>query len=105
MILETSKSLREDFLHQNAFHEVDTFASMDKQYRMLRNIISFHHLCKDALERGSTIQEVFSLPVRDQIARMRYVDEKELQKIDDLLPQMKKEVEKLLPEGGMGDVA
>jgi len=105
MILETAKSLREDFLHQNAFHEIDTYASMDKQFKMLRNIISFHHLCKDALERGSTIQEVFSLPVREKIARMRYVDEKELDKVDDLLSQMKEEVEKLLPEGGMGDVA
>lgn len=105
MILETAKSLREDFLHQNAFHEIDTYASMDKQYKMLRNIIFFHHLGKEALEHGSTIQNVFSLPVRDEIARMRYVDEKELTKIDGLLPRMKKEVEDLMPEGGMGDVA
>ncbi|MDO9508090.1 MAG: V-type ATP synthase subunit A [Thermovirgaceae bacterium] len=105
MILETAKSLREDFLHQNAFHEIDTYASMDKQFRMLRNIISFHHLCRDALERGSMIQDIFALPVREQIARMRYEDEKKLDRIDALLPQMKKEVEGLLSEGGMGDVA
>jgi V/A-type H+-transporting ATPase subunit A len=105
MILETAKSLREDFLHQNAFHEIDTFASMDKQYRMLRNIISFHHLCMDAIEHGSAIKDLFSLPIREEIARMRYVDEKELDKIDGLLPEMKKQVEELLPEGGMGDVA
>ncbi|HRV70529.1 MAG TPA: V-type ATP synthase subunit A [Thermovirgaceae bacterium] len=105
MILETAKSLREDFLHQNAFHEIDTFASMDKQYRMLRNIIGFHHLCMDAIEHGSTIQDLFSLPVREGIAKMRYVDEKELDKIDELLPEMKKQVEELSPEGGMGDVA
>jgi V/A-type H+-transporting ATPase subunit A len=105
MNLETAKSLREDFLHQNAFHEIDTFASMDKQYRMLRNIISFHHLCMDAIEHGSAIKDLFSLPIREEIARMRYVDEKELDKIDGLLPEMKKQVEELLPEGGMGDVA
>jgi V/A-type H+-transporting ATPase subunit A len=105
MILETAKSLREDFLHQNAFHEIDTYASMDKQYKMLRNIIYFHHLGKEALEHGSTIQNVFSLPVRDEIARMRYIDEKELEKIDELMPRMKKEVDDLMPEGGMGDVA
>jgi len=105
MILETAKSLREDFLHQNAFHEIDTYASMDKQFRMLRNIVSFHHLCMDAIERGTMIQDLFALPVREQISRMRYEDEKELDKIDALLPQMKKEVEELLPEGGMDDVA
>ena len=105
MILETAKSLREDFLHQNAYHEVDTYASMDKQFKMLRNIIHFHHLCQNALERGSTIQEINALPVRDQIARMRYEDEKQLNRIDELLSVMKEEVDKLLSEGGMGDVA
>jgi len=105
MILETAKSLREDFLHQNAYHEVDTYASMDKQFKMLRNIVHFHHLCQNALERGCTIQEINVLPVRDQIARMRYEDENELNRIDELLPVMKEEVDKLLSEGGMGDVA
>ncbi len=105
MILETAKSLREDFLHQNAYHEVDTYASMDKQFKMLRNIVHFHHLCQNALERGCTIQEINALPVRDQIARMRYEDEKKLNRIDELLPVMKEEVDKLLSEGGMGDVA
>ena len=105
MVLETAKSLREDFLHQNAYHEVDTYASMDKQFKMLRNIIHFHHLCQNALERGATIQEINALPVRDLIARMRYEDEKELKRIDELLPVMKEEVDRLLSEGGMGDVA
>ena len=105
MILESAKSLREDFLHQNAYHEVDTYTSMDKQFRMLENIIVFHHLSRDAIEQGSMIQDIFSLPVREQIARMRYVDEDDLDKIDALLPQMKKEIKELLPEGGMGDVA
>lgn len=105
MILETAKSLREDFLHQNAYHEVDTYASMDKQFKMLRNIVHFHHLCQNALERGCTIQEINALPVRDQIARMRYEDENKLNRIDELLPVMKEEVDKLLSEGGMGDVA
>ena len=78
---------------------------MDKQFRMLENIIVFHHLSMDAIEQGSMIQDIFSLPVREQIARMRYVDEENLEKIDGLLTQMKKEIKELLPEGGMGDVA
>lgn len=105
MIIETAKSLREDFLHQNAYHEIDTYTSMNKQFRMLENIIVFHHLSMDAIEHGSMIQDIFVLPVRDQIARMRYVDEENLDKIEALLTQMKKEINELLPEGGMGDVA
>ncbi|MDD3426703.1 MAG: V-type ATP synthase subunit A, partial [Aminobacterium sp.] len=64
MVLETSKSLREDFLHQNAFHEIDTYASMEKQFKMLKNILIFHHLGMDALKRGASMDEVFNLPVR-----------------------------------------
>ncbi|MDR1741503.1 MAG: V-type ATP synthase subunit A, partial [Synergistaceae bacterium] len=52
MVLETAKSLREDFLHQNAFHEIDTYASMDKQFKMLKTIVRFHHAGMDALKKG-----------------------------------------------------
>ena len=58
MVLETSKSLREDFLHQNAFHEVDTYASMEKQFKMLKNILIFHHLGMDALKQGASMSDV-----------------------------------------------
>ncbi|MGC9490260.1 MAG: V-type ATP synthase subunit A [Thermovirgaceae bacterium] len=105
MILETAKSIREDFLHQNAFHEIDTFASMDKQTKMLRTIMTFHDLCMDALKRGAILSDILGLKVREKIARMRYLSEDDLESIDELEPEMKQQVNKLLPEGSIGDVA
>ncbi|HAA47174.1 MAG TPA: V-type ATP synthase subunit A [Synergistaceae bacterium] len=105
MILETAKSIREDFLHQNAFHEVDTYASMDKQTKMLRTIMVFHDLCMDALKRGAMLNDILRLEVREKIARMRYLSEGDLESIDALEPEMKQQVNKLLPEGSIGDVA
>ncbi|UCE17427.1 MAG: V-type ATP synthase subunit A [Gemmatimonadota bacterium] len=84
LILETSRSLREDFLHQNAFHEVDTYASVDKQYKMLKLILNMHERSKEALERGATVDQLSELPLREKIARARYTPEKELVKIDEI---------------------
>lgn len=105
MILETAKSIREDFLHQNAFHEIDTFASMDKQTKMLRTIMAFHDLCMDALKGGAMLNDILALEVREKIARMRYLSEEDLGSIDALEQDMKEQVNKLLPEGSIGDVA
>ena len=105
MILETAKSLREDFLHQNAFHEVDTYASMDKQFRMLRNILSFHHLAMEALGRGALLKDVIELPIREEIARMRYIDEKELAQLDGLEDTIKTVLGNLATTGGDEDAA
>jgi len=104
MILETAKSIREDFLHQNAFHEVDTYASMDKQFKMLKNILYFHELSMDALKKGALLNDILKLDVREKIARMRYVSEDKLEEIDKLEPEIKGQIEGLLPEGGFSDV-
>ena len=97
LLLETAKSLREDFLHQNAFHEIDTYASMDKQFRMLRNILTFHHVAMEALKRGAQLKDVTELEVRDKITRMRYIDEKELETLDALEEEIKAQVGQLVP--------
>jgi len=104
MILETAKSIREDFLHQNAFHEVDTYASMDKQFKMIKNILYFHELGMDALKKGALLNDILKLEVREKIARMRYVSEDKLEEIDKLEPEIKGQIEGLLPEGGFSDV-
>ena len=77
LTLEVSRSIREDFLHQNAFHEVDTYTSLAKQAAMLSTILRYHDLGKAALERGANIDAVERLPVRDRVARMRYLTEAE----------------------------
>lgn len=72
LILETARSLREDFLHQNAFHLEDTYSSLRKQYLMLRNILHFHHLGLKALEAGIELETILSLSVKEKIAMMKY---------------------------------
>ncbi|MCF7935115.1 MAG: V-type ATP synthase subunit A [Synergistales bacterium] len=105
MVLETAKSLREDFLHQNAFHEIDTYASMEKQFLMLKNILEFHREGLDALNRGTPMDSLFSLPVREKIARMRYQEESDLDTIRALEDEIVQAIQEILPTGGESDVA
>ena len=105
MVMETAKSLREDFLHQNAFHEIDTYASMEKQFKMLRMIINFHHAGLDALHKGAPMNKLFNLPVREQIARMRYLEEKDIAQIDKLDDTIKEQVNAIIPVGGDSNAA
>ncbi|GAF78870.1 unnamed protein product, partial [marine sediment metagenome] len=65
LALETARSIREDFLHQNAFHEVDTFTPMAKQYEMLNTILNFHTQALAAIDRAVDTAEIFKLPVRE----------------------------------------
>ena len=100
MTMETAKSLREDFLHQNAFSDVDTYTSREKQFKMLTTILKFHHHGLDALNSGVPMNKLFNLPVREKIARMGLVSEKELEKIDALEGEMRDEIAQLLAAGG-----
>lgn len=75
LILETAKSIREDFLHQNAFHQVDTYTSLGKQYRMLKVILEFYHLGKEKLKKGEDFDKIVRLPVRQKISRLKYIAE------------------------------
>nr|MBO4518155.1 V-type ATP synthase subunit A [Clostridia bacterium] len=73
LTLETAKSIREDYLHQNAFHEVDTFTSPEKQYKILKLIYDFHRLSGEALEKGAEYGDIINLPVREKIGRAKYI--------------------------------
>ncbi len=75
LILEVAKSIREDYLHQNAFHDVDTYTSMHKQYRLLRLILQFYYKGKEVLEAGANIKEIFDLPIRERVGRAKYIEE------------------------------
>jgi V/A-type H+-transporting ATPase subunit A len=76
LILESSRSIREDFLHQNAFHPQDTYTSLRKQYLMLRTILHFHNLGLRALEDVS-LDNILMLPVREKIAKLKYLPEED----------------------------
>jgi len=77
LVLETAKSIREDFLHQHAFHEIDTFTPLQKQVEMLNIILKFHERCEKELERGAVISEILAHPAKKEIARMKFLREKE----------------------------
>ena len=95
LLLESAKSIREDFLHQVAFDEIDTYCSFDKQKKMLTLIINAHDAFSNALKRGVKLQDIIELPVREKIARAKYVLEENLEKIDEIDEEVKEEVAKL----------
>ena len=84
LILEGARSIREDFLHQNAFHEIDTFASLEKQYKMLATCLFNYNQAKEALARGISFNDITGMDVRERISRMRYLPESDITKIDSL---------------------
>ncbi|MCH5297519.1 MAG: V-type ATP synthase subunit A [Ruminococcus sp.] len=73
--LETSRSIREDYLHQNAFDSVDTYTSLKKQVLMMRAIMNFYDKAIDALKKGADIEMLVNMPVRETIGRFKYVEE------------------------------
>lgn len=82
LILEVAKSIREDFLHQNAFHEIDTYSSLAKQYRMLKVILEFYRLSKEKLKEGMNFDKIIALAVREKISRLKYIAENNLKEFE-----------------------
>ena len=99
MIMETAKSIREDYLHQDAFHEVDTYATLKKQCTMLKLILEAHDLAIKAVEEDVEVDEILELPAREAISRSKYIEENNLAKFDELSKQMADEIETLICEG------
>ena len=77
--METARSIREDFLHQLAFHEVDTYSSLRKQYLMMKLVLRFYDGSLDALKNGADIEKLVSIPSRESIGRFKYVPEKDIE--------------------------
>ena len=73
--MEAARSIREDFLHQNSFHEVDTYTSLKKQYMMMQLVNAFYEKAVEALGKGAELRKLISMPVREQIGRFKYVRE------------------------------
>jgi len=94
--LEAARSIREDFLHQDAFHEIDTYSSLEKQAAMLELILAYYDTCTKALEQGVSINALVRLPVREAIGRFKYTPDEhmreEARKIADQLDAQAKEL-------------
>ncbi len=78
--MEAARSIREDFLHQLAFHEVDTYSSLNKQYHMMKLVIKYYDESLAALQAGASIERIVALPVRESIGRFKYVKEDDVDK-------------------------
>lgn len=103
LVLEVAKTIREDFLHQNAFHDVDTYTSLTKQYRMLKLILMFFAEAQKALDAGAVFSEVENLAVRERIARAKYLKEEDINVFDDIEKELKQEIAELLEGGKLND--
>jgi len=90
LILEVAKSIREDFLHQNAFHEVDTYTSLSKQFRMLKVIMGFYRLSREKLKEGVELEKITRMPIREKISRLKYIAEDRLGEFDTIEEELKK---------------
>lgn len=100
MKLHTSKSIREDFLQQNAFHDVDTFCPLEKQFKMLDTILYFYDKGQEALVKGVYFSEIEELDVKESIARMKYLPNDELEKLDEIKDKIDSQLKNLV---GVGD--
>jgi len=96
LTLEVARSIREDFLHQNAFHEVDTYTSLLKQYEMLKIVLYFGQAAQEALERDVPISEIEKMAVRERIARAKYEPEDRLDSVRAIKEEIDKEMEALI---------
>jgi len=96
LLMDTAKSIREDYLHQNAFHEVDTYTSSKKSYLMLKVILYFYHEALRYIKTHNIIvKDIIGLKVKEKIARMKYIAEKDINEIEKLKDQIDNELKEL----------
>src|SRR3972149_3073502 len=98
LILLTARMLREDFLHQIAFHEVDTYSPIEKQYKMIDTIIYFYNQANNYLKINVDIKAIENMEVRDKIARMKYIKNEEISSIDKIKEDIDKEFSSMIEE-------
>jgi V/A-type H+-transporting ATPase subunit A len=91
--MEAARSIREDFLHQDAFNDVDTYTSLNKQHLMMKLVLDFYDVCADALKQGANINKLVNIPVRERIGRFKYTPEDKIEKeYDSILGDLTSEV-------------
>ncbi|MCD7947555.1 MAG: V-type ATP synthase subunit A [Oscillospiraceae bacterium] len=101
LTLETAKMIREDFLQQNAFVDVDSYSNYDRQNKLMGMILEYDALCRSAIERGADAAELFEIPAREQIGRAKGVPEAEYKTVYmEIAASMRKEIEVIAEKGG-----
>ena len=101
LTLEVARMIREDFLQQNAFMDVDSFSTYDRQEKMLALILDYDTLCRSAITKGANVQEMFGIPMREAIGRAKSVPEDQyVENYARVREQMKKEINDVIARGG-----
>lgn len=95
LVLDTAKSIREDFLHQNAFDDIDTYTSPQKMYLLLKLILTFHNEGVSALERGKNLKDLISLPIKEELGKAKMVAEENQSQLKMLIEGIKTEINNL----------
>jgi V/A-type H+/Na+-transporting ATPase subunit A len=99
--LESARMIREDFLQQSAFHEVDTFCPGKKQYEMLRIMLKFSDKIMDAVEKNVLVDDIISMKSREHLARMKTVPNKTFEKrFSEMEKDLDKDLEELIKKRG-----
>jgi V/A-type H+/Na+-transporting ATPase subunit A len=98
MLLEAARMIREDFLHQNAFDDIDTYTSMRKQFLMLDIIMEFYQLASQSLTKGADLDKILALPIQEQISRAKLIEEAKLDTFNQLKEQMADQFKALFME-------
>ncbi|MFH1508812.1 MAG: V-type ATP synthase subunit A [bacterium] len=93
LVLQTSKSIREDYLIQNAFDDVDTYTSMKKQYWMLKAILTFHDKALEMIQNDVPLAKLMELPVRQKMARSKMIPEDKIKELENIITEIQKEFE------------
>lgn len=98
--LEAARSIREDFLHQNAFHETDTYTPLEKQHLMMLLVLSFFDEGMSALDKGANIDDIISMPVREKIGRFKYVENDKIKEdYDEIIDSLRRELQATVDKG------
>ncbi len=97
LVLETARSVREDFLHQDAFHEVDTYTSVEKQFLMMKLILKYYDQASEALEKCADIEKLVNMEVREKIGRYKYTPQKDVKsEYDNISAMLANEINSVL---------
>ena len=104
LTLETARIIREDFLQQNAFADVDSYSSHDRQRRLLGLVLGYDAMCREAIDRGADLNALFAIPARDRIGRAKSVDADEYADVYTSIGQeMAAEIEEIAAKGGQDE--
>jgi len=97
--MEVARSIREDYLHQDAFHEIDTYTSLNKQHLMMQMILEYYDAAQKALDAGANINKLVDIPVRERIGRYKYTPEADLDSVyKDIIDDLNAQIDQVIKE-------